>query len=215
MRLSRSPEAGVVPLGSSSPLTLEESAELVGRYCFFERRLFEILGSWSTGLAEPAVQVHLDRISRHHAWHAELFGERLPVIGEVAAETWVRPDETTIQALSSSLASLEIDSSRHAALRCVGALYRVVVPRIVATYDRHFSATASVCDGPLQRAFDLVLRDEVRDWRAGEALLQDLITGPDDVAVVAQVAHRLESQIVAAHRGGGLLQGPFRTGRTG
>ena len=38
-------------------------------------------------MPQPGVQVHLDAQSMRHAWHAELFADRLPVRGRVSTPT--------------------------------------------------------------------------------------------------------------------------------
>ena len=41
------------------------------------------LGTWVLDVPIAAVQVHLDAQSMRHAWHAELWGDRLPVLAGV------------------------------------------------------------------------------------------------------------------------------------
>ena len=43
------------------------------------RRSIASLGDWVADMPIAAVQVHLDAQSMRHAWHAELWAERLPV----------------------------------------------------------------------------------------------------------------------------------------
>src|SRR5271155_836097 len=54
-------------------LTLTEAGALVGCYCWIERRLFALTGSWVQEMEDPATQIHLDEVSFQHAWHAELW----------------------------------------------------------------------------------------------------------------------------------------------
>ena len=53
-----------------------------------------------------------------------------------------------------------------------GRLYRVVLPRLVTSYERHLQVTSPITDGPVARALRLVLNDEVADWHAGERIVE-------------------------------------------
>ena len=61
------------------PLGLAAAA-LVGEYRWIENALYRLLGEWVTDMPVAAVQVHLDGQSLRHAWHAELWADRLPVL---------------------------------------------------------------------------------------------------------------------------------------
>jgi hypothetical protein len=65
-----------------------------------------------------------------------------------------------------------------------------------------------VTDAPTARALRLVLNDEVDDWLAGERLVQRLMTRPHDVAAVHEFLQRLESAVVGAGAGSGLVTFP-------
>jgi hypothetical protein len=67
---------------------------------------------------------------------------------------------------------------------------------------------APVADGPLRRALQLVLRDEVEDWLAGERLVQRLVTRTHDVAALYGFQEHLESVAVAAGAHSGLVTLP-------
>ena len=54
------------------------------------------------------------------------------------------------------------------ALPRLAALYRVVLPRLVTSYERHLRVASATTDGPVARALRLVLNDEIEDWQAGE-----------------------------------------------
>ena len=71
-----------VPAGRHrrGPLPLEAAAALMGEYRWIENALYRLLGEWVTDMPLAAVKVHLDGQSMRHAWHAELWGDRLPVL---------------------------------------------------------------------------------------------------------------------------------------
>ncbi|HVX20721.1 MAG TPA: hypothetical protein VHB02_05185 [Acidimicrobiales bacterium] len=184
---------------TTRPLTLEQSAALAGAYRWAEERLFRLAGAWAADPAPAAVQVHLDEVSGQHAWHAQLWADRLPVLDWFDQDAATAPLGPVAGPLLAALAALPADP----AARMAG-LYRVVVPRLVVGYDRHLARTAAATDGPVVRALRLVRRDQVDAWRAGEALLQDLLAGAGDgaaaVAVASAAARDLET-VVADHGG--------------
>ena len=198
-------------------MPLDTTAALVGEYRWIEATLFATLGAWVTDLPLAGVQVLLDAQSMRHAWHAELFAERLPVRAGAA------PDGLTPPSLFAALDGIEVPevgpgsswppadragAPRPGALPRLAGLYRVVVPRLVTTYTRHLRVTVPVADGPLRRALRLVLRDEVEDWLAGERLVQRLVQRPHDVAAVYEFQEHLESVAVAAGAHSGLVRLP-------
>ena len=70
---------------------LETTAALVGEYRWIETALYATLGAWVSDLPLAGVQVRLDAQSMRHAWHAELFADRLPVRAGVDPDALTRP----------------------------------------------------------------------------------------------------------------------------
>lgn len=191
-------------------LTLAQSAELVGRYRWIERRLFELTGSWAPAAPIPAVAVHLDAVSLQHAWHADLWAERLPVLDGVDREALTRPTPGAA-AVFDDLGAGEDEGPGSWVDRLAG-LYRVVVPRLLVGYERHLARATSPADPPTTRALRLVIRDEVEAWQAGEALLEDLVIAPDLVLRAASTQGRLESLLLGAEPAAGLVPWPVAPG---
>ncbi len=189
-------------------LTLVESARLLGCYRWVELRLFEVLGGWVTNETEPEARVLFDLQSRHHEWHAQLWGERIPEVeGIVEPDLMtVAPDEGTEELLA-TLGGVE--GGGGTLVRLVG-LARVVLPRLVCGYSHHLGKALEVSDGPVIRALSLALRDDIEDWQAVELMVQSLIRRPHDVAVVTAHQQRLEALVVGS--GPGLVPWP-RTDR--
>jgi hypothetical protein len=175
--------------GAARPLLA--TAELVGGYRWIERRLFELTGAWALDAGVPALQVHLSEASLQHAWHAELWEDRLPVLASVDQAALTRPTPAAAAALG-VLAETSDPVAR------LAGLYRGLLPRLLMAYDRHAATAAPVADGPVLRALTLVRRDEIDQWRAGEALLEGLLLGSTEVDQALEAARRLESSLLSA-----------------
>ena len=78
----------------------------------------------------------------------------------------------------------------------------------MVSYEQHLAITSEPTDGPVIRALRLVLNDEIEDWRAGERLVQRLMTRPHDVSAVSDYQRRLESVLVGAGARSGLVRIP-------
>jgi len=194
----------------------------VGEYRWIENALYGMLGAWVTDMPVAAVQVHLDGQSLRHAWHADLWADRLPVYAGADPGGLTVPSATSAALFAvldghSPATGLpgstwppaeEEPSARPGALPRLAGLYRVVLPRLVTSYERHLAAASPATDGPIVRALQLVLNDEIEDWHAGERLVERLMTRPHDVAAVHEFLQRLETSVVGAGARTGLVVFP-------
>jgi len=76
---------------SGASLPWDVTAALIGEYRWIETTLFATLGGWVGDMPVAGVQVHLDAQSMRHAWHAELFADRLPVRAGIDPDALTRP----------------------------------------------------------------------------------------------------------------------------
>jgi hypothetical protein len=181
-------------------LTLEETARRLGHYRWIERRLFEVMGGWVQSVPEVDVKLALATHGPKHAWHAQLWTERAPLLAHLAVGDLTVPPGDGVAAFMEAVAE---PAGEHSVERLVGA-YRVVVPRLATAYDDHLRAAVAVSDAPVMRALGLALADEWDDWREGEALIQRLLRGEEEVARAAAHQDRLERLLV---RAGGITGG--------
>ena len=188
--------------GTDGPgLGLEVTAGLLGAYCALERALFELTGAAvAAPEADPEATVLLSAWSAEHAWHAELWADRLPVSAAF--------DSDALVVLAEPLPGLLDELARAGSLPLLSGLIRVVLPRLVITYERHLTAASAASDGPVRRALTLVLRDERDQWTVGEALLQGVLVDQAAVAAAGETVVGLERRLVAAGVGAGILPWP-------
>ncbi|HTZ08435.1 MAG TPA: hypothetical protein VMB72_05140 [Acidimicrobiales bacterium] len=208
--------------GGHRPLSVEEHGRVVGAYQWIERRLFEILGTWGASESVPEAQLVFDVYSAQHAWHAQLLGERLPVLDAIDPDTLAVPPSAEVDRMLGVLAGslpLPADDDPDAGpapggglvraggtlLRLVG-MARVVLPRLVSGYSLHLRRLSAVSEAALARTLELVRRDEAEQWQTMEALTEALLRRPHDIAVVTTYQQRLE-QLVAGS-GVGLVGWP-------
>jgi hypothetical protein len=190
------------PPSPRAPLSLEASARRIGHYCWIEMRAFEILGAWTASVPDPAVKTVLATHSRQHGWHAGLWHDLLPMIGESGVDSLIAPPNRGLVAFVDALASAE--AADLTIERLVGA-YRVLEPRSVSTYRDHLEHTSPISDGPTIRVLRLVLADQLAHWHEGEALLQGELQSDADVGRASSHQLRLETLLVAA----GGIAGPW------
>jgi hypothetical protein len=211
-----SPGEPLAPGGLQFPLSLglQESAALLGAYRWAEHNLYLLTGSWVQETDDPEIRLHLDLVSGEHGWHAELWEDRLPVLDGVDRDALSRPGPALEAACASVPVTVESAGSEHpgtpATVLRLAALYRFLIPRLVATYDHHLGHAVPATDGPTIRILRMVLRDEVESWQKGERLLQTAMRTPEDVSAAGAVQVGLESVVVAAGVAPGLVPWPVR-----
>jgi hypothetical protein len=158
-------------------------------------RAFEILGAWTVEVPEPDVKAVLATHSRQHGWHAGLWHDLLPVIGEGGSESFGEPRSG---ALTTFVEALAAPRAPELTLEKLVGAYRVLMPHAVAAHRQHLDRTSPISDGPTIRALRLVLSDHLDHWREGEALLQALLRSDVDVDRAASHQRHLEKLLVAA-----------------
>ena len=131
--------------------TLADLGRRVRRWIAVEDLLFETLGQWARELPEPAVKRVMATWCHRHAWHADLWRDRLPVVDSLAAPdddvaAWIAP-------LRGALGDVQTSDEAIAALR------ESVLPALEAAVIEHRDAIDPLLDGPTARILDLVSAD--------------------------------------------------------
>ncbi|HTX64111.1 MAG TPA: hypothetical protein VMD28_10750 [Acidimicrobiales bacterium] len=182
-------------------LTLQNAAVLLGAYCWVERRLFELTGSWASapGLGDGA-RLFLFEASGQHAWHAELWEARLPVLAGVDREGLARPLGPAVETLLEGLAPGSVGGDRETAgRRFLVGLARVVLPLLIVSYRRFGRLLVPVADGPAIRTLRLVAQDVEGELRVAEAVVDALLDGPEVAQEAAEWTRALSEPVL---RGG-------------
>ena len=175
--------------------TVEETAQRVGHYRWFEMSLFEVLGGWVGRSPELEVKHRFGVHCYHHAFHAELWYRRLPELRSMDPERLsVAPNEemASVVDLLGSMAVPELTIER------MVAFYRVILPHLISTYTFHRSFAATVTDGPTIRALDLCLADDLKEWQEGEMLLQHALRSTEALERAAAQQVQLAELLVEA-----------------
>jgi hypothetical protein len=186
---------------------VEETARRVGHYKWAETKLFEALGGWVATVPELDVKMRLGTHCYKHAWHAELWHKRLPELREMNPDRLTAPANDALVAFVDAMT--EPEAPEQTIEKLVG-VYRVFIPRFVAAYTFHLSATSQITDAPTMRSLRFILQDELDDWRDGEMMLQSLIETPEEVQRAAAHQARLEALMLEA----GGVAGPGSIGST-
>ncbi|MDA8356651.1 MAG: hypothetical protein M0Z95_10250 [Actinomycetota bacterium] len=220
------PEPARVARGA---LPIVQMATIVGGYCWIERRLFEVTGRWASdpvlldapdapgaSRAPAAIRLHFDELRVQHARHSAEWADRLPLAhGFDRRALTVAPNpgvEAAIRLLEAGIPAAGHDehtpSARRVLIGRLAGLHRVILPRLVAGYERHRSAAVPVADRPISRVLDLVLRDEEAALRDGEALLEAVLKTPAEEKAAAGAVGALESTLDRSRIEAGLVDWP-------
>ena len=172
-------------------MLLDEAARRAGGHRWVEARLFEILGGWVASTDDVEAKLMLDRHSQHHAWRADQWWERLPVLADVDRDALVAAPTSGHAAVMHELAAMTGDIPR------LAGAYRVALPRLAGDYQEHRVAANPASDEAAIRTLDIVLPDVIADWRHGEVFLQQLLINEERVIAAADTVARLERLLVA------------------
>jgi len=138
--------------------TLDDLGRRCRRWIAVEDLLFETLGRWARELPEPAIKQVMATWCHRHAWHAEVWRDRLPTVDALAdasddVEAWIAPLRAAL---------LDVRTSAEA----IAALRESVLPALQAALNEHRDAIDPLLDGTTARVLELVGADLVAELSA-------------------------------------------------
>ncbi|HWD24953.1 MAG TPA: hypothetical protein VG368_05785 [Acidimicrobiales bacterium] len=136
------------------PLTLLESADLLGRYRYVELAAFAAIGARVTKSTAPDAQRYLASASLAHGWRAGTVEARLPVsVGLPGTDALTRSPSPQVD----RVLALCVEPGPDVAV--LDALVRGLYPAMAAAYRERISVGSSVSDGPVVRALGRIVTD--------------------------------------------------------
>ncbi|MCA1843499.1 MAG: hypothetical protein LC792_10015 [Actinobacteria bacterium] len=181
-------------------LTTEDVAERAKAFVWTERRLASLMTTFAGAASEPLLSEVFTRQAAHHVWHAKVWED------ELGAPSGVGDTPPTLTGHLPAV--FDQVAGAKDSLEQLGALSRVLLPRLVAAYVYHRAASGSDLAPESDRWFSIVLADDHDDRRELEMLVQALLGAPADAERLAAWQSQLESMLVKA---GGLF-GPGTLG---
>ncbi len=155
--------------------SVEESVERIVNYAYCERQLSAALGGWGATIPELDVKALLGRHTYEHAWHADLWRQRLPELRE-ADENRAEPASEAFKHFMDEVTSP--DAPELTIEKLVG-VYRVLLPHLLAVYTFHQKVTSDIVDAPTVRSLKFILDDDHVQFVEGEMLIEDLARTPE------------------------------------
>jgi hypothetical protein len=166
---------------------IRDLARQLARDVRVERRLFEILGAWSTSVEESEVARVFATQSRHHGEHADWLAALMPVLYDVDAASVAPPI-----ALDAYLDAIAATGGTWARLR---VLVEVILPDLTAGYEALLASTEEIAGAPFRRVLRLVVQETGDDWRAATAVLRGGLRAEGDAE--EEAAHQSRLQVLA------------------
>jgi hypothetical protein len=166
-------------------------------HCRVFRELFSLCGEAGAAAsrAEPAdVALALTSLAEQFAWHAELLFDLLTTRTGTDAEALVAHPVAGTDAALSQLAGWH-NHERQGPL--VGALARVVLPRLHVGVAMQLARTDALVDGPRVRTLTLVARDLLDGLTLMEPLAERAMADPAAFPQVAAGCADVERELVA------------------
>ena len=150
--------------------TVRESADRMTNYRWAEQQFSAALGGWSATIPELDVKASLGRVCFEHAWHADLWRERLPELQERNDERCEPPNDDFVTFMNELTGPDDPDATIE---KLVG-IYRVMIPHMLAVYTFHRHVTSHIVDAPTVRLLNFMIHDDGVQYVEGEMLIQDL-----------------------------------------
>jgi hypothetical protein len=187
-------------------LEVDESARTVRHYRYAVERMTRILGGWMALTPELSAKLLMGRHVWDNAQHADAWGKRLPELRATA-----QVSEPANARLVAFFDAVEVAERPDQTTERLVAIYRVLKPHLLATYEAHLTRANAVYEPPTCRILTRCIEDERRHVAAGETVLRHLLRTPGLEARARACEARLWPLLEAA--GGVTGQGPVARAR--
>jgi hypothetical protein len=154
-------------------LEVDESAKTVRHYRYAVERMMRILGGWMALTPELSTKLLMGRHVWDNAQHADAWGKRLPELRAAA-----QVSEPANARLVAFLDAVEAAERPEQTIERVVAIYRVLKPQLLASYEAHLASANAVYEPPTCRILTHCIQDERRHIAAGETVLRHLVRTP-------------------------------------
>jgi hypothetical protein len=155
-------------------LEVDESAKTVRHYRYAVERMTRILGGWMALTPELSAKLLMGRHVWDSAQHADAWGKRLPELRAAA-----QISEPANARLVAFLDAVDAAERPEQTIERVVAIYRVLKPHLLATYEAHLARANAVYEPPTCRILARCIEDERRHVAAGETVLRHLLRTPE------------------------------------
>jgi hypothetical protein len=184
-------------------LEVDDSAKTVRHYRYAVERMMRILGGWMALTPELSAKLLMGRHVWDSAQHADAWGKRLPELRAAA-----QVSEPASPRLVAFFDAVEAAERPEQTIERVVAIYRVLKPHLLATYEAHLARANAVYEPPTCRILARCIEDERRHVAAGETILRHLLRTPEGEERARAAEERLWALLEAA--GGVTDTGPVR-----
>jgi hypothetical protein len=150
--------------------TVEESVNRIVNYKWAEQQLSAALGGWVATIPELDVKALLGPHCYQHAWHADLWRQRLPELREPNEHRAEAPNEAFVGFMD----ELTSPDGPDLTIEKLVGVYRVLVPHLLATYSFHHRVTSDIVDAPSVRILKFMIDDDIEQLITAEMMIQDL-----------------------------------------
>lgn len=175
----------------------DEARRRAAIFGWINTRLVDLLEEWAGKTDSDAAKVVFTKHAANFRWHSSLWENEI-----LASKGKADPGDTA--KIVDAVAGTDVNDL----VAALTAVYRVLLPRLVAAQTYHQSALNVHVDAATHRWVPLMLQDQLEAVRDAELLLQGLLRDAKAVEKSASTRSALETMIVEA---GGLL-GPDTLG---
>lgn len=149
----------------TSTISIHDLADRIACYRALDLLLFEVIGAWITEATAAPVRPYYAAWSQHHAWHAELWAGRFPVIPDVDVHEATTAAAERMEPVAAALRSTDTETAR------ISLLADHLLPQLTTILEQHRDEVAPQLDAPTARVLDLVIDDLQRDMAMARQLV--------------------------------------------